>query len=43
MDVCLASVVCCVVRYKSLRRADASSRGVLPSVGCESVCVRACL
>jgi hypothetical protein len=31
MDVCLLSVLC-VVRYRSLRRADPSSRGVLPIV-----------
>jgi len=29
MDVCLL----CVVRYRSLRRADHSSVGVLPTVG----------
>jgi hypothetical protein len=33
MDVCLLLVLC-VVRYKSLRRSDHSSRGVLPSVVC---------
>jgi hypothetical protein len=31
MDVCLLCVLC-VVRYSSLRRADHSSRGVLPTV-----------
>jgi hypothetical protein len=31
MDVCLLWVLC-VVRWRSLRRADLSSRGVLPSV-----------
>jgi hypothetical protein len=31
MDVCLLCVLC-VVRYRSLRRADHSSRGVLPNV-----------
>jgi len=31
MDVCLLRVLC-VVRYRSLRRADHSSRGVLPVV-----------
>ena len=31
MDVCLLRVLC-VVRYRSLRRADHSSRGVLPAV-----------
>jgi len=34
MDVC---VVCCQVKYRSLRRADHSSRGVLPSAVCLSV------
>jgi hypothetical protein len=29
--------VLCVVRYRSLRQADHSSRGVLPSVVCLSV------
>ena len=33
MDVCLLWVLC-VVRYRPLRRADLSSRGVLPSVLC---------
>jgi hypothetical protein len=33
MDVCLLYSVC-VVRYRSLRRADSSSRRVLPSVVC---------
>jgi hypothetical protein len=33
MDVCLLWVLC-VVRYRSLRRADHSSRGVLSSVVC---------
>jgi hypothetical protein len=32
MDVCCE--VSCVVRYRSLRRTDHSSRGVLPSVVC---------
>jgi len=31
MDVCLLWVLC-VVRYRFVRRADHSSRGVLPSV-----------
>jgi len=31
MDVCLLRVLC-VVRYRPLRRADHSSRGVLPTV-----------
>jgi hypothetical protein len=31
MDICLLWVSC-VVRYRSLRRADRSSRGVLPTV-----------
>jgi hypothetical protein len=35
MDVCLLWVLC-VVRSRSLRRADYSSRGVLPSVVCLS-------
>ena len=30
MDVCVMSL--CAVRYRSLRRADHSSRGVLPTV-----------
>jgi hypothetical protein len=33
MDVCLLRVLC-VARYRSLRRAGHSSRGVLPSVVC---------
>jgi hypothetical protein len=33
MDVCLLYSVC-VVRQRSLRRADPSSRGVLPTVVC---------
>jgi hypothetical protein len=36
MDVCLLWVLC-VFSYKSLRRVDHSSRGVLPSVVCVSV------
>ena len=36
MDVCLCSVLC-VVRYKSLRRADHSSREALPNVMRRSV------
>jgi hypothetical protein len=32
MDVSLLCL--CVVRYRSLRRADPSSRGVLPNVMC---------
>jgi hypothetical protein len=36
MNVCLLWVLC-VVRQRSLRRADHSSRGVLPSVVCLSV------
>ena len=39
MDVCLLRVWC-VVRYRSLRRADHSSRGVLSSVECLSVIVK---
>jgi hypothetical protein len=39
MSVCL-SVVLCVVRYRSLRRADHSSRGVLPTVVCLTECDR---
>ena len=35
-DICLLWVLC-VVRYRSLRRADHSSRGVLPSVVCLNV------
>ena len=31
------SVVLCVVRYRTLRRADPSSRGVLPTVVCHCV------
>ena len=37
--VCLF-LMSCVVRYRSLRRADHSSRGVLPSVVCLSVIVK---
>jgi hypothetical protein len=33
MDVCLLWVLC-VVRWRALRRADHSSRGVLPRVAC---------
>jgi hypothetical protein len=33
MDICLLLVLC-VVRLRSLRRADPSSRGVLPSMIC---------
>ena len=36
MDACLLWVLC-VVGYRSLRRADHSSKGVLPSVVCLSV------
>ena len=36
MDDCLLGVLC-VVGYRSLRRVDHSSRGVLPSVVCLSV------
>jgi hypothetical protein len=36
MDVYLLGVLC-VVRYRSLRRADHWSRGVIPSVVCLSV------
>ena len=32
MDVCLLWVLCVIVRYRSLRRAGHSSRGVLPTV-----------
>jgi hypothetical protein len=39
MYVCLLWVLC-VVRYRSLRRADHSSRGVLLSVVCLSVIVK---
>jgi hypothetical protein len=39
MDVSLLSVLC-VVRQRSLRWADHSSRGVLPSVVCLSVIVK---
>jgi hypothetical protein len=39
MDVCLLWVLC-VVRQRSLRRADHSSRGVLPTVMCLSVLSR---
>jgi hypothetical protein len=35
--VCLLCVLC-VVRYRTLRRADHSSRGVLPSVMCLTEC-----
>ena len=38
MDVCLLCVLC-VVRQRSLRRADHSSREVLPSVVCLSVII----
>jgi len=38
MDVCLLRDLC-VVRYRSVRRADHSSRGVLPNVVCLSVIV----
>ena len=42
MGVCILWVLC-VVRYWSLRRADHSSRGVLPSVCvCVCVCVSEC-
>ena len=37
MDVCHLGVLC-VVRLRSLRRADHSSRGVLPSVVCLNEC-----
>jgi hypothetical protein len=36
MDVCLVWLLC-VVRLRSLRRADHSSRGVLPTVVCQCV------
>jgi hypothetical protein len=39
MDVCLLWMLC-VVRYRSLRRANHSSREVLPSVVCLSQCDR---
>jgi hypothetical protein len=39
MDVCL---LFSVVRYRPVRRAEPSSRAVLPSV-CVCVCVRACV
>ena len=39
MDVCLLWLLC-VVRWRSLRRADHLSRGVLPTVVCLSVIVR---
>jgi hypothetical protein len=39
MDVCLLWVLC-FVRYRSLLRADHSSRGVLPTVVCLSVTVK---
>ena len=41
MHVCLLWVLC-VVRYRSLHRADPSSRGILPSV-CVCVCVCVCV
>jgi hypothetical protein len=39
VDICLLWVLC-VVTYKSLLRADHSSRGVLPNVVCLSVVVK---
>ena len=39
MNVCLLWVLC-IVRWRSLRRADHPSRGVLPSVACLSVIVK---
>ena len=39
MDVCILGVLC-VVRYRPLRRADHSSRGVLPNVVCVTECDR---
>jgi len=39
MDVCLLCVLC-VVRKRSLLRADQSSRGVPPSVVCVSLSVK---
>jgi hypothetical protein len=39
LDVCLSCVLC-VVRYRSLRRADHSFRGVLPSLMCLIECDR---
>jgi len=39
MDICLLLVLC-FVRYRSLRRADHSSRGVLPSMVCLTGCDR---
>jgi hypothetical protein len=39
MDVCLLWVLC-VVSDRSVRRADHSSRGVLPSVVCLSVILK---
>jgi hypothetical protein len=39
MDVCFLGVFC-VVTYRSLRRADHSSRGVLPSVVCLNVSLK---
>jgi hypothetical protein len=39
MDVCVLRVLY-VARQRSLRRADHSSRGVLPSVVCLSVIVK---
>ena len=41
MDLCLLWILC-VVRYRYLRRADHSSRGVLPSVVCLSVIAKPC-
>jgi len=38
MSVCHLSVLC-VVRYRSLRQADPSSKGVISSVVCVCVCV----
>ena len=32
----------CVIRYRSVRRADHSSRGVLPSVVCLTECDHEC-
>jgi hypothetical protein len=37
MDICLLSALCVVVRSRSLRGADHSSRGILLSVVCLSV------
>jgi hypothetical protein len=39
IDVCLLRVLC-VVRYRSRRRPDHSSRGILPSVVCPSVILK---